>query len=111
MEIWGSGKVRREFMYAGDLADAIWFCLERINNLPNCLNIGLGYDYSILDYYQVASSVLKFDGTFTFNLEKPEGMKQKLVDPTLMQKLGWTSNTTLKEGLKKLRILFKKYLK
>ncbi len=101
VEIWGTGKVRREFMYAGDLADAIWYCLERIQNLPSSLNIGLGYDYSILEYYQAVSEVLGFDGDFTFNINKPEGMKQKLVDITMIKKLGWFSKTSLKEGVEK----------
>ena len=101
VEIWGTGKVRREFMYAGDLADSIWFCLERIKNLPSCLNIGLGFDYSILEYYQAVSEVLGFDGNFTFNTKKPEGMKQKLVDISMIKKLGWESKTSLKEGIEK----------
>ena len=101
VEIWGTGKVRREFMYAGDLADSIWFCLERIKNLPSCLNIGLGFDYSILEYYQAVSEVLGFDGDFTFNTKKPEGMKQKLVDISMIKKLGWESKTSLKEGIEK----------
>ena len=52
IEIWGDGNARREFMYAEDLAGAIWFCLEKITKIPTLLNVGIGRDYSIVNYYR-----------------------------------------------------------
>ena len=101
VEIWGDGSVRREFMYSGDLADAIWFCLENIKKIPNILNIGCGKDYSILEFYKIASKVINFKGTFKFDTNKPQGMKRKMVDSDKINKLGWESKTSLEEGLKK----------
>ena len=100
VEIWGSGKARREFMFAEDLADAIWFCLKNISKLPDSTNIGLGYDFSILEYYKTVSKILNYQGRFIHNFNKPEGMKQKLVDIDIIKKLGWKNQTELKKGIK-----------
>ena len=99
IEIWGSGKARREFMYAEDLADAIWFCLENINKLPHSINIGLGYDYTILEYYENIAEILKYKGNFKINLNKPEGMHQKIVAIDIISKLGWKHKTEFKRGI------------
>ncbi len=101
VEIWGDGSVRREFMYSGDLAEAIWFTLENIEVLPNSLNVGLGRDYSVLEFYQIASKVMKYDGNFIFNKNKPQGMKRKIVDSQKINKLGWRAKTDLETGIKK----------
>jgi len=99
VEIWGSGKARREFMYAEDLADAIWFCLENISKLPHSTNIGLGYDYTIMEYYKNIAEILNFKGTFKMNLNKPEGMKQKIVEIDVISQLGWKHNIEFKKGI------------
>ena len=99
VEIWGSGKARREFMYAEDLADAIWFCLENISKLPHSTNIGLGYDYTIMEYYKNIAEILNFKGTFQINLNKPEGMKQKIVEIDIISQLGWKHNIEFKKGI------------
>lgn len=101
IEIWGTGTVRREFMYATDLAEITWECIKIFDQLPQSMNIGLGLDYSILEYYETAARVLGFSGEFEFNLSKPEGMKQKLVDNTRMKNLGLSAQTSLEDGIKK----------
>ena len=100
VEIWGNGKARREFMYAEDLVDAIWFCLERITELPNSTNIGMGYDYTILEYYKYISEILEYNGSFKFNLNQPEGMKQKIVEIDFISKLNWKHKINLRKGIK-----------
>ncbi|HLP67343.1 MAG TPA: GDP-L-fucose synthase [Rhizobium sp.] len=99
VEIWGTGQARREFMYAGDLADFIYTAIDRISDLPQNLNVGLGYDYSILEYYQVIGGVLGFRGRFTHDLSKPQGMSQKVVDITKLSAFGWKPKTALKTGI------------
>lgn len=101
VEIWGDGTARREFMYAGDLADFIWFAIKNIDKIPSLINVGLGYDYSINEYYKVVSDVIGYNGKFIHDLSKPEGMKQKLVDNTLLKEIGWEPKHSLKEGVQK----------
>lgn len=100
VEIWGDGTARREFMYAGDLADFIWYAVENFESIDDVVNVGFGYDYSILEYYQAIQKVIGFEGNFTFNLDKPVGMKRKLVDVTRIRNLGWTPKHTLEEGIR-----------
>ena len=100
VEIWGDGSVRREFMYAKDFADAVWFSLSKIKEMPHIINIGTGEDYSIFDYYKKVSKILGFEGSFTFNLSKPIGMKQKLLEVKKINDLGWFPRHHLELGIK-----------
>ncbi len=99
VDIWGSGKARREFMYVGDLADFIVQALLRFESLPDLINVGLGYDYSIDEYYAAVAQVVGYNGLFTHDLQKPEGMVQKLVDITKLKSFGWKAKTKLERGL------------
>ena len=101
VEIWGTGKARREFMYSGDLADCIAYCLEHYENLPTYLNVGLGHDYTVDEYYAAIAKVVGYTGNFVHNTEKPEGMKRKLTDVTNLDAFGWHSKISLDEGLRK----------
>ena len=99
VEIWGDGEARREFMYAGDLADAIYFALERFDNMPQLLNIGIGEDHTINEYYSVVAEVIGYRGGFRHNLEKPVGMLQKLLDVEKQSNWGWQPKTSLYDGI------------
>lgn len=101
VEIWGDGLSRREFMFAEDLADFIIFSLDKFSDVPSLMNVGLGYDYSINEYYQTIADVLGYKGGFSYDMSKPEGMKQKLVNTDLQTKLGWKPKTSLESGIKK----------
>ncbi len=101
VEIWGDGTARREFMYAGDLADAVLRAMEEFNQLPDMINIGLGHDYSINDYYSVAAKVIGWQGQFVHDTTKPVGMKKKLVDISRQRAWGWMPATALHEGIEK----------
>ena len=100
-EIWGDGSARREFMYAEDLADFINYSLINYDLLESYTNVGLGYDYSILDYYKEVASVVKYKGDFKFDLTKPSGMKRKLCSIKKQKKIGWIPKHNLKQGLTK----------
>jgi len=100
-EIWGDGSARREFMYAEDLADFINYSLINYDLLESYTNVGLGYDYSILDYYKEVAFVVKYKGDFKFDLTKPSGMKRKLCSIKKQKKIGWIPKHNLKEGLTK----------
>ena len=101
VEIWGSGNARREFMYAGDLADCMWKAIQSFDTLPSIMNVGLGVDLSILDYYLAIAHVVGYSGTFVHDLTKPEGMAQKLVRTKKLEQWGWSATTKLDDGIKK----------
>ena len=101
VEIWGTGKARREFMYSGDLADCIAYSIDNFEKMPTYLNVGLGHDYTVDEYYEAIAKVVGYTGQFTHNTEKPEGMKRKLTDVTNLNDFGWQSKTSLDEGLRK----------
>ncbi len=99
VEIWGDGSARREFMFAADLADFIRYALPRFDSLPPVLNVGTGRDYTILEYYQAISEVVGYQGSFEFDLSKPAGMRQKVVDVSRLNSFGWSAPTSLKSGV------------
>lgn len=101
VEIWGDGESRREFMYVEDLADCVEFCIENWEKVPLVMNVGLGYDYTVNEYYEVVKSILNYDGSFTHDLSKPAGMRQKLLDISKTREIGWGAKTSLEEGIKK----------
>ena len=101
VEIWGDGNARREFMYADDLANAIFFVIEYYNQIMPIINIGLGYDYSINEYYQTIANIMQYNGQFKHDINKPVGMKQKLLSINLQNKLGWEPKYSLEEGINK----------
>ena len=107
VEIWGDGLSRREFMYAGDLADFVYYALAHFDKMPQNLNVGLGADYTINEYYQVIAKVIGYEGTFTHDLSKPMGMKKKMIDNTQLTAFGWQPKTSLEDGIKQTLEYFK----
>ena len=101
VEIWGDGTARREFMYAEDLADAVFYALDNFARMPDMLNIGLGHDFSINEYYEAVATIVGFEGSFAHDTTKPVGMKQKLVSIEKLEDFGWKHRYSLAEGLQK----------
>lgn len=101
IDIWGDGEARREFMFAGDLADFIVFAIQNFKEMPQNINVGLGHDFTIKEYYQTTAKVISYQGEFVHDLTKPVGMKQKLVDNTKLKEFGWSYSTSLEQGIKK----------
>ena len=107
--IWGTGKPEREFLYVDDLADACVYIMNleeeiyRKNINPSCshINIGTGKDCSILELANFISDVVGFKGEIAFDTSKPDGMPKKLLDVSLLSKLGWEHSTNLIQGLEK----------
>jgi GDP-L-fucose synthase len=64
------------------------------------LNVGTGYDISILELAQTIAKVVGWDGTFTFNASKPDGMPRKVMDISRLEDLGWTASTDFEAGMK-----------
>lgn len=101
VDIWGDGTARREFMYVGDLVSCLAQAVEQFESLPSLMNVGVGFDYTVNEYYQVAAEVIGFKGKFVHDLSKPVGMQQKLVSTKLAEAWGWKSQVSLQEGLQK----------
>ena len=111
VEIWGSGKPRREFLYSEDMADACVFLLENrdfkdtyskdekeIRNTH--INIGTGKDISIKELAETIKRVVGFQGELYFNTEKPDGTMVKLTDPSKLHALGWRHKVELEDGIR-----------
>lgn len=101
--VWGTGTPLREFLYVEDLADACVFLLanfgqEALGNEP--VNIGTGKEVSIRQLAEMVKRVVGFEGSLTFDAEKPDGTPRKLLDVTKLRKLGWTYKTELEDGIR-----------
>lgn len=107
VEIWGSGRPRREFLHVDDLADACLYisCLPkedyqaRTKPRLSHLNIGTGTDVSIAGLADVIRNVTGYRGDIEYNSEYPDGAKQKLLDVSAVTELGWKARIGLREGI------------
>ena len=98
VEIWGSGKVRREFLNVEDLADAINFLLKKkIKN--DYINIGSGEDISIKALAYLIKKIINYNGKIIFNKKYPDGVKVRKVNSSIIKGLGWKPKINLKKGL------------
>jgi GDP-L-fucose synthase len=100
VSIWGDGESRREFMYVEDLIDFLVWAMPHMEQLPDMINVGLGVDYSINEYYQVGAEMMGYEGLFTHDLSKPAGMRRKMMDVSKSLELGWRAKTSLQDGMK-----------
>jgi GDP-L-fucose synthase len=101
IDIWGDGLARREFMYATDFADFIYYAIDHFETMPQNINVGLGHDYTINEYYQKIANAVGYQGSFTHDLSRPTGMQQKLIDDTKLKEFGWWHKTSLEQGVQK----------
>ena len=99
VEVWGTGKPRREFMYCDDLADAAVFLMHTYSD-SELVNIGVGKDIAISELAEMIKATVGYEGEIIFNDSKPDGAPRKLVDVTKLTELGWKSKISLKDGLK-----------
>ena len=107
VKIWGDGNARREFLFVGDMVEAIWKAAENMDKLPGIMNIGVGKDMSVQNYYELIARIINWKGKFEYDLSKPVGMKRKLCNYSRQHSWGWHPKTPLTEGL---RITYDSYL-
>ncbi|TDF96211.1 GDP-L-fucose synthase family protein [Paenibacillus piri] len=102
VEIWGSGTPRREFLYVDDLADACLYLMKNVDahQIGECINIGTGIDVTIRELVEIIKEVIGYEGETIYNTQKPDGTPRKLLNISLIEKLGWRASTSLKEGIK-----------
>ena len=99
VEVWGDGNARREFMYAGDCADMLVKLIDRFDDVPDVMNLGTGLDYSVNDYYEIAASIIGYEGLLAHDLSRPVGMKRKLLNIDRQKELGLSSCTSIYDGI------------
>ncbi len=126
VEIWGSGKPMREFLWSEDMADACVFIMENRdfkdtyitvdgsnttctpNEVKNQeirnthINIGTGVDISIKELAETIKEIVGFKGELYFNADKPDGTMKKLTDVSKLHALGWKHKVKLHEGIDKM---------
>ena len=97
--VWGSGRPRREFLAADDLADACIFVMKHYSG-EEILNIGTGEDITIADFAHLVADVVGYEGRIVFDPARPDGVPQKLLDVSALARLGWRAKTPLAAGLR-----------
>jgi GDP-L-fucose synthase len=97
--VWGSGKPRREFLHADDLADACFLLMQEYDQ-PGFINIGTGVDIEINELAMIIKKIVGFAGKTSHDLSKPDGTPQKLLDITNLKKMGWKPKIALEDGIK-----------
>lgn len=106
VEVWGTGKAKREFMHVDDMADA---CLHVLNTISakevydkgvSHINIGTGVDISISELAEKIAKITGFTGKIKYQLDKPDGALRKLLDVSFLNKSGWEYKIKLDDGLK-----------
>jgi GDP-L-fucose synthase len=109
VDVWGTGKPRREFIHSKDLADACIYLLSQTEDILKSsflnsdsvplINIGCGTDQTISELAYIIKNVTGFEGDIRWNTSKPDGTPQKLLDVSRMSELGWDSKINLNDGI------------
>ena len=106
VEVWGSGKPRREFLHADDLADACFFLMQEYNEM-GLINIGTGHDLEIGELAVLVRNITGYSGQIIHDYTKPDGTPRKLLDVSKLHGLGWKAKIGLEEGIE---LVYKEYL-
>lgn len=99
--MWGDGSPKREFTYVTDFADWIFNSSIVLNKLPHALNIGIGDDYSVIEYYNKVLNAIGYSCEVIADKSKANGNMRKLMDSSLAKKFGWSPKVSIDEGIKK----------
>jgi GDP-L-fucose synthase len=110
VEVWGSGKPKREFLWSEEMADACVYVMEKVNFPDLCsgkkeirnthINIGTGEEISIRELAFLIKRIIGFNGDLVFNSDKPDGSMQKLTEPSKIHELGWHHKIGVEKGVK-----------
>jgi GDP-L-fucose synthase len=98
IEVWGTGKVRREFLYVDDAADGMVYLMKNYSG-EEIVNLGPGTDVTIAELVERVCKVVGYRGGVQFDTTRPDGTPRKMVDTTFAASLGWKAKTPLEEGL------------
>ena len=116
VELWGTGKPLREFLWSEEMADASVFIMEKVDfadlkginpEVRNChINIGTGKEISIGEAAQLIAQRVGYKGEIRFNADKPDGTMRKLTDVSKLNALGWRHQIEIQEGIDKMYIWY-----
>jgi GDP-L-fucose synthase len=98
LTVWGSGRPRREFLHADDMADACVYLMEK-GLADGLINIGTGEDQTIRELAETVMDVVGFKGDIVFDASKPDGTPRKLMDVSKLTALGWKAKISLRDGI------------
>jgi GDP-L-fucose synthase len=100
--VWGTGRPVREFLYVDDLAEACLMLMNLPGPIPGTpINIGTGQGTTVRELAETIGSITGFRGSLAFDPSKPDGAPEKVLDSSRIRSLGWTSRTSLQEGLRR----------
>ena len=97
--VWGSGNVRREFMHADDVADAMLFLMDK-HKTSEHINVGFGSDVKISELAELIGSISGFKGKIMYDKSMPDGTPRKLLDSSKLFDMGWKPKISLQDGLR-----------
>jgi GDP-L-fucose synthase len=101
IEVWGTGKASREFLYVDDCAEAVLLAAERYDK-PEPVNIGAGFEITIKDLVDLILRLTGFKGRVTWNTSKPDGQPRRCLDVSrALREFGFKAHTSFEEGLKR----------
>ncbi len=100
VEVWGSGKPRREFLHVDDLARACFHLMQNYEGSVS-VNVGTGKDISIKELTEMIADITGFTGIIRWNTSKPDGTPRKLLEISLAHSLGWRHEIGFKEGIRR----------
>ena len=98
VEIWGTGRPRREFLHVDDLADACLFLMDNYAD-SEVVNVGVGKDVSIRELAELIQEIVGYEGKISYDTTKPGGTPRKLLNVDKMHELGWRAKIPLREGI------------
>ena len=111
VELWGTGKPKREFLYSGDLAEAVVMLMEKVSftdltkgmsEIRNThINIGAGTDLTIYELAFIIKDIVGYDGDIVWDTSRPDGTPRKLLDISKIKSFGWKPRTALTDGIEK----------
>jgi GDP-L-fucose synthase len=100
VEVWGSGKPKREFLHVDDLAAACEFLMLNYEDME-IINVGSGFEVSIAGLAEMMAEVIGFEGKIEYNRSKPDGTPRKMLDSAKIRNMGWKPQIDLKTGIRK----------
>jgi GDP-L-fucose synthase len=98
IDVWGTGAVRREFLYVDDAADGMVFLMQHYSD-EGIVNLGTGRDVPIIDLVDMVCRAVGYQGGIRFDTSRPDGTPRKVVDVSRINQLGWSARTPLAQGL------------
>lgn len=100
VEIWGTGRAEREFLYVDDAAQACLYIMDNYDGIGT-INVGLGVSTPIRELAEKIARIVGYQGEIRYDTSKPDGMPRRLLDDTRLRELGWKPAFSLEEGLQK----------